>query len=55
MDLFNLNLETPDWGLVLPQLIVFFTALVLVFSDAFLPSRLHYRALTAISLASGWE
>jgi NADH-quinone oxidoreductase subunit N len=50
VDLFNLNFETPDWGLVLPQLIVFFTALVLVFSDAFLPARVHYRALTAISL-----
>ncbi|CAN5716210.1 NADH-quinone oxidoreductase subunit N [soil metagenome] len=50
MDLFNLTFETPDWGLIVPQLIVFFTALVLVFSDAFLPARVHYRALTGISL-----
>jgi NADH-quinone oxidoreductase subunit N len=48
--LFNLNFETPDWGLILPQLIVFFTALVLVFADAFLPERRHFQALTGVSL-----
>jgi NADH-quinone oxidoreductase subunit N len=50
VDLINLNLAYPDWGLVLPQLIVFGLAMVLLFADAFLPKRLHYTVLTAMSL-----
>jgi NADH-quinone oxidoreductase subunit N len=50
VDLFNLNFERPDWGLILPQLIVFFTALILVFSDAFISAARHFRVLTGISL-----
>lgn len=50
MDLFNLNFERPDWGLVLPQLIVFLTAIALVLGDAFLPARRKFNALTGISL-----
>ncbi|CAN5579100.1 NADH-quinone oxidoreductase subunit N [soil metagenome] len=50
MDVFNLNFETPDWGLILPQLIVFFTALVLVFSDAFIGASRHFRVLTGASI-----
>ncbi|HEY7031206.1 MAG TPA: NADH-quinone oxidoreductase subunit N [Thermomicrobiales bacterium] len=50
MDLINLNLQYPDWGLVLPQLIVFVLAIVLLFGDAFLPKAWHYVGLTALSL-----
>jgi NADH-quinone oxidoreductase subunit N len=50
VDLINLNMETPDWGLVVPQLIVFGLAIVLLFADAFLPKSLHYTWLTGISL-----
>jgi NADH-quinone oxidoreductase subunit N len=45
-----LDLSTPDWGLVVPQLVVFFTAVVLLFADAFVPKERHYSVLTAISL-----
>ncbi|MEA2596282.1 MAG: hypothetical protein QOF01_2751 [Thermomicrobiales bacterium] len=48
MDLINLNMETPDWGLVVPQLIVFGLALVLLFAVAFLHKSLHYTWLTGI-------
>jgi len=50
VDLINLNLTGPDWSLVVPQLIVFGLALVLLFLDAFLPNERHYTWLTAISL-----
>jgi len=46
----NLNLVTPDLGIMVPQLIVFGLAIVLLFLDAFLPNRLHYVWLTAVSL-----
>jgi NADH-quinone oxidoreductase subunit N len=50
VDLINLTLERPDWGLVVPQLIVFGLAIALLFLDAFLPKERHYTWLTAISL-----
>jgi NADH-quinone oxidoreductase subunit N len=50
VDLLNLNFEVPDWQLILPQLIVFLTALVLVTADAFIPERSHFKALTALSI-----
>jgi NADH-quinone oxidoreductase subunit N len=50
VDLINLNLQYPDWGLVLPQLIVFVLAIVLLFADAFLPKAWHYTGLTVVSL-----
>ncbi|HEU0165159.1 MAG TPA: proton-conducting transporter membrane subunit, partial [Thermomicrobiales bacterium] len=40
----------PDFGLALPQLAVFITAIVLALGDAFLPKRLQFTWLTAISL-----
>ncbi|HWV35893.1 MAG TPA: NADH-quinone oxidoreductase subunit N [Thermomicrobiales bacterium] len=46
----SFDLVVPDFGLVLPQLVVFITAIVLMLGDAFLPKRLHYTWLTAISL-----
>jgi NADH-quinone oxidoreductase subunit N len=49
-DLLNLNLQTPDFGLMLPQLIVFGLAIVLMFADAFVPRRNHYTLLTGLSL-----
>lgn len=45
-----LNLEVPDWGLVLPQLIVFVTTIVVSLLDAFLPKAKQYTVLTAVSL-----
>ncbi len=50
MDLFNLNFEHPDWGLILPQLIVFLTAIALVLGDAFLPGKRKFSMLTGISI-----
>lgn len=50
MDLLNLSFESPEWRLVLPQLIVFITALVLLTADAFIPNERHFRVLTALSL-----
>ncbi len=44
------NLPGPDWGLMVPQLIVFGLSLVLLFGDAFLPRTSHFTALTTISL-----
>ena len=49
-DLLNLNLNSPDYGLMLPQLIVFGLAIVLMLGDAFAPKRTHYNLLTAFSL-----
>lgn len=46
----SLDLSTPDWGLVVPHLIVFITATVLLFADAFIPEDRHYSILTGISL-----
>lgn len=44
------QLVTPDWGLVIPQLIVFFLSLALLIGDAFLPRERHYTWLTGLSL-----
>ncbi len=46
----SFNLVVPDFGLVLPQFIILITAIVLSLADAFLPHRLHFKWLTAISL-----
>ena len=46
----SLELITPEWSLVVPHLIVFFTAIVLLFADAFIPEDRHYSILTGISL-----
>ncbi len=45
-----LNLEAPDWGLVLPHLIVLITAIVVSLLDAFLPKAQQYTVITATSL-----
>jgi NADH-quinone oxidoreductase subunit N len=47
----ELNLTNPDWGITVPQLIVFGLAMVLLFADAFLPRAYHYVWLTVLSLA----
>src|SRR5699024_42257 len=44
------NLEVPDWGLLLPQLIVFIMTFVVALLDAFLPQARQYTVLTAVSL-----
>ncbi|MGB3330103.1 MAG: hypothetical protein WBA46_14175, partial [Thermomicrobiales bacterium] len=44
------DLIKPDFGLALPQLVVFITAIVLSLADAFLPKRMQFGWLTAISL-----
>src|SRR4029079_568636 len=44
------GLPSPDWSLLYPQLIVFALALVLLVLDAFVPRRLHFGLLTAVSL-----
>lgn len=49
-DLLNLKLQTPDFGLMLPQFIVFGLAIVLMFADAFVPRGSHYTLLTGLSL-----
>jgi NADH-quinone oxidoreductase subunit N len=49
-DLLNLDLSRPEFGLMLPQLIVFGLAVVLLLFDAFLPRRTHYNLLTGLSL-----
>src|SRR5918999_4650245 len=46
----NLNLSSPDWGLMVPQLIVFALAIVLLFADAFLAKERHFEGLTGLSL-----
>jgi NADH-quinone oxidoreductase subunit N len=50
VDLLNLDLSSPQFSLMLPQLIIFGLALVLMLGDAFFPRRSHYTVLTAISL-----
>jgi NADH-quinone oxidoreductase subunit N len=51
VDLLNLNLQSPDLSIALPQVILFGLAIVLLILDAFLPKAYHYVWLTAISLA----
>ena len=50
MDLLNLDLSSPQFTMMLPQLIVFGLAMVLLLGDAFFPRRSHYTVLTAVSL-----
>jgi NADH-quinone oxidoreductase subunit N len=50
VDLLNLDLSSPEFSLMLPQLIVFGLAMVLILGDAFFPRRSHYTVLTGISL-----
>jgi NADH-quinone oxidoreductase subunit N len=45
------DLIVPDFWLVMPQFVVFLTAVALSLGDAFLPKELHYRWLTVLSLA----
>lgn len=45
-----LDLIKPEWGLVIPQLIVFFLAIILMLGDAFVPRERHYTLLTAVSI-----
>lgn len=44
------DLIVPNFGLVMPQFVVFITAIVLSLADAFLPKRMQFAWLTAISL-----
>ncbi|MGN6485260.1 MAG: NADH-quinone oxidoreductase subunit N [Thermomicrobiales bacterium] len=44
------DLIVPNFGLVMPQFVVFITAIVLSLADAFLPKRMQFTWLTAISL-----
>ena len=37
MDLLNLNLQSPDFGVAAPQVILFGLTMVLLLLDAFLP------------------
>ncbi len=46
----SLDLTSPEWSITVPQLIVFLTATVLLFADAFVPKDRHYTVLTGISL-----
>ncbi len=50
MDLLNLNLSSPNWSLMIPQLIVFGLSLLLLLGDAFLPKKYQYNGLTGLSL-----
>ena len=50
MDLLNLDLSSPSFGIMLPQLIIFGLAVVLMLGDAFFPRRSHYNVLTGVSL-----
>jgi NADH-quinone oxidoreductase subunit N len=50
VEFLNFSLVNPDWGIAIPQLILFGLALVLLFTDAFLPDDKHFVWLTAISL-----
>ena len=43
-------LPLPDWSLMLPQLVVFGLAVLLLLGDAFLPKASHYKALTTLSI-----
>jgi len=49
-DLLNLDLQSPDIKLMLPQFIVFGLAIVLELAGAFFPRKSHYTLLTSISL-----
>ena len=44
------NLENPDWGMVLPQLIVLVLAVAVSMLDAFLPKARHYTVITGVTL-----
>lgn len=44
------NLENPDWGMVLPQLIVLITAVVVSLMDAFMPKAKHFTWITGATL-----
>ncbi|MCC7023410.1 MAG: NADH-quinone oxidoreductase subunit N [Thermomicrobiales bacterium] len=44
------GLLTPEWSVLYPQLIVFGLAILLMLLDVFVPRRLHYGLLTAVSL-----
>ncbi len=46
----DLNLSSPDWELLAPQLIVFALSMALLFGDAFLPERRHFEWLTGLSI-----
>jgi NADH-quinone oxidoreductase subunit N len=46
----SLDLTSPEWSIVVPQLIVFLTATVLLFGDAFVPKDRQYSVLTGVSL-----
>ncbi|HQY30174.1 MAG TPA: NADH-quinone oxidoreductase subunit N, partial [Thermomicrobiales bacterium] len=50
VDLLNLDLTSPSFGMMVPQLIIFGLALVLMLGDAFFPRRTHYNLLTGVSL-----
>ena len=45
------TLENPDWGMVLPQLIVLILAVVVSMLDAFLPKERHFTVITGVTLA----
>ena len=44
------DLPSPEWSLLVPQLVVFALALVLLFADAFMARARHFAWLTGISL-----
>lgn len=44
------NLENPDWGMVLPQLIVLALAVIVSMLDAFLPKARHFTVITGVTL-----
>ena len=46
----TVHLENPDWGLVVPQLIVLILAIVVSLLDAFLPKERHFTVITTVSL-----
>ncbi len=45
------TLENPDWGMVLPQLIVLILAVGVSLLDAFLPKERHFTVITGVTLA----
>ena len=45
-----LTLENPDWGMVLPQLIVLILAVGVSLLDAFLPKERHFTVITGVTL-----
>ncbi len=46
----SFELIVPDFSLIWPQFVIFLTAIVVSLADAFLPKRMHFVWLTAISL-----